>query len=1013
MIALLLCLCLNSVATAHWQAASANMSLRDAVHNKQLILESVEGFGEVEPIARLKYTVASALTIDIETGTILRSPGTDFNSFVLVEARGLSLDVNSSEIEVRGYVLDTPGSSGSSLFDPTSGFIVEEQLAPEPLRATLAVIVSEKKTDLNNYPIAQAAVWKTLGANSPDYDRNKVEVDALLGRAGISLTALPQTVPVDATEILTPPSTTGTSATPTITTVQPSTTDNSVVTWILAALVIILLAGIIFVALRKRNEPHVVQRPLVQPQPQPHQPQPHQPQPHQPQPQPVRPTAPNPTPGHVSSSVWNKFGKLSEPSVEKQDLEHTDVIREEATTTPTSQSHHNTSYNPVHTHQQSAEGMQWQQQGGSQVGTEQPQAHVQSHTKPGQTQGGSLGQSSTAFTSGTDTDIVEDTVITTGGTSNGPSAGTTWNISGARPLAQQSSGLQSMAVDVPDVIENTDVLIVHAQQPTTTQESQWEGGKFYLEGIDGKWNGQELRITDRRSILTRYKLAEIVVENTSVSAPHALLDISRNGLVSVVDLHSSNGTQVNDIQVSPPDPDTEVPPTPLMSGDVLRLGEVELQYDGAAQTLTWINNLNSAREPTKWLLKGKNRWMITRRSLPFIEIGDDQAISSPHAYLDVTRGFELRPLKNVNPIIVDDGPSITSNIDVKPGSKIVLGGTTFVLRSAVDKLPDTIGPYRVLGYIAEGGMADIYRVEGPRLISEPAVDESLNGAMSGSFLPEPLALKVPKRKFIASSEFKKRWQREVEILRDLTTGDAPGTNLVRFVDAGQDEITGLRYLVMSFVDGCTLHKIRRYKGQSVPFDRGDAYDVIRKLSGALHYLHSHQIAHCDIKPGNLLFDHQGNLFLTDFGIASRFGESSPRLATRDYMAPEQAGDVGVTAKLDIYALGALFYLLLTGNKLRAGAPGYQQSSDLEQISSGNEEREQTSDIRAGTAAVALEKLADLPGEVHELLKRCLAPNPAHRLGDVQEILDILDKLPERGDLAALVRGATTIESSGE
>jgi serine/threonine-protein kinase len=96
--------------------------------------------------------------------------------------------------------------------------------------------------------------------------------------------------------------------------------------------------------------------------------------------------------------------------------------------------------------------------------------------------------------------------------------------------------------------------------------------------------------------------------------------------------------------------------------------------------------------------------------------------------------------------------------------------------------------------------------------------------------------------------------------------------------------------------------------------------LFTQLADALSYAHSHGIVHRDLKPANALIDSQGNVFLTDFGIAKLLESASPRLTQTDaimgtpaYISPEQAQGHPVDQRSDIYSLGIILYEMVTGS----------------------------------------------------------------------------------------------------
>jgi serine/threonine-protein kinase len=174
-----------------------------------------------------------------------------------------------------------------------------------------------------------------------------------------------------------------------------------------------------------------------------------------------------------------------------------------------------------------------------------------------------------------------------------------------------------------------------------------------------------------------------------------------------------------------------------------------------------------------------------------------------------------------------------------------------------------------------------------------------------------VALKILPGKLAADPEFRERFGREAKLLAGLNH-----PNLLAVHDSG---IEGdLVFLVMEHVDGLTLRDLLR-RGRPTP---PEAMAFVRQLCDALEYAHQEGVVHRDIKPENILIDRKGGLKVADFGIAKLLGVGRPEQAltksnlavgTPHYMAPEQwEKPREVDHRADIYALGVVFYELLTG-----------------------------------------------------------------------------------------------------
>ena len=130
-----------------------------------------------------------------------------------------------------------------------------------------------------------------------------------------------------------------------------------------------------------------------------------------------------------------------------------------------------------------------------------------------------------------------------------------------------------------------------------------------------------------------------------------------------------------------------------------------------------------------------------------------------------------------------------------------------------------------------------------------------------------------------------------------------------------DELGGLVFFVMAYVDGPTLGaRVRR----SGPVPSTDVAKILRDVAWALAYAHAHGVVHCDVKPDNILLDQAtGRALVTDFGIArdvrGRSGEKAgPVVGTAHFMSPEQLTGVSLDARSDIYSLGIVGWYAVSG-----------------------------------------------------------------------------------------------------
>lgn len=200
-----------------------------------------------------------------------------------------------------------------------------------------------------------------------------------------------------------------------------------------------------------------------------------------------------------------------------------------------------------------------------------------------------------------------------------------------------------------------------------------------------------------------------------------------------------------------------------------------------------------------------------------------------------------------------------------------------------------LNQFRVENFIAAGGMATIYRVW-----------DLQRGV--------PLAMKVLHPELAHDPAFMARFQREARALQSLSH-----PHIVPFY--GMYKAQDITFLLERYVDGPSLDEILRRRA-GAPMSLREALVYFKGLYTSLGYAHAQGIIHCDVKPGNVLIDQGGHVYLTDFGIA-RYTEATgatSAIGTPIYMAPEQIRGERVSPETDVYSLGVLMYELLTGQR---------------------------------------------------------------------------------------------------
>jgi len=270
-----------------------------------------------------------------------------------------------------------------------------------------------------------------------------------------------------------------------------------------------------------------------------------------------------------------------------------------------------------------------------------------------------------------------------------------------------------------------------------------------------------------------------------------------------------------------------------------------------------------------------------------------------------------------------------------------------------------IGKYKILEEIGSGGMAVVYK----------AIDES--------FLKRVVAIKVIKPEKATSEKFNKRFLKEAKVLSSLSY-----MNIVKVFDYGDYE--GLPYLVMEYISGGSLSEMI---GSPIKFDQ--AVKLLIPISRALSYVHSKNIIHRDVKPANILINDVGQPLLSDFGILKIIDSEESQgitgtgtvVGTTAYMSPEQIrGDKKIDFRTDIYALGVMFYQLITG-KLP-----YNGNSAIDIASKHINE----------PIPKAKQLVRDLPFEVDHIISKAMAKNRDDRYPSMESFVTALERLTIKG-----------------
>jgi serine/threonine-protein kinase len=271
--------------------------------------------------------------------------------------------------------------------------------------------------------------------------------------------------------------------------------------------------------------------------------------------------------------------------------------------------------------------------------------------------------------------------------------------------------------------------------------------------------------------------------------------------------------------------------------------------------------------------------------------------------------------------------------------------------------------YRVVGLLGRGGMGEVYRAE----------DLTLEQPVALKFLPEALS---------ADGAALARFHREVRVARQISH-----RNVCRVYDIGETE--GMHFLSMEYIRGEELSSVLKRFGR-LPADK--ANELARQICAGLAAAHSADVLHRDLKPANVMIDENGDVRITDFGLAGLmedFGAGAALEGTPEYMSPEQLAGRELTARSDIYSLGLVLYEIYTGRK----AFSARTLTDILRLRKTVSMPESLSSI-----------VKDVDPLVERVVERCLAVEPQERPSSA---LQVAAALPGGDPLAAALAAGET------
>ena len=257
-----------------------------------------------------------------------------------------------------------------------------------------------------------------------------------------------------------------------------------------------------------------------------------------------------------------------------------------------------------------------------------------------------------------------------------------------------------------------------------------------------------------------------------------------------------------------------------------------------------------------------------------------------------------------------------------------------------------VAGYRIAGLLGQGGMGFVY--------------EAVHAVLG-----RKAALKTLLPDLVDDADFRTRFVAESQMVAAL---DHP--SIIPIYDAG--EADGVVYIAMRHVGGGDLHQLL----ESELLDPERAVTILEQVAAGLDAAHASDLVHRDVKPGNVLIESSGRVYLTDFGIAKRARSKGVTqtgffVGTLDYAAPEQIRGESVGSPADIYAFGCLLFECLTGGK------PFGRESDMAVMHAHLQD----------PPPVASEARPGLPAALDAMFAQALAKEEGARFGTCRELIE--------------------------
>jgi len=316
---------------------------------------------------------------------------------------------------------------------------------------------------------------------------------------------------------------------------------------------------------------------------------------------------------------------------------------------------------------------------------------------------------------------------------------------------------------------------------------------------------------------------------------------------------------------------------------------------------------------------------------------------------------------------IDPGATAVANrsLDGSVSSRLSSGPQSYggVYRDVVLQPGDLFGGrYEILQLLGEGGMGSVYK----------AADREVE---------RTVALKLIRPDLASNPAILARFKQEL-----LTAHQVTHKNVIRIYDLAEAE--GVKFITMEFVEGDDLRRVLLDRGKLSP---EEAVEIMRQVCLALDAAHSAGIIHRDLKPQNIMQDKNGRILVMDFGLARSvesggMTQTGALLGTIEYMSPEQSMGKTLDQRSDLFAVGLIFYELLTGKT------PFKAETAMASLLLRNQER-----------AVPVRELDDsIPPGLSDIVSKCLERDLNLRYQSAAEILTDLDAWQGKRPISASV-----------